>query len=171
MLWKLKCVAVLALGTGTLAARADDNKPDDQPFDDATFVRMAAIDGMTEVALGKIVAAQAKSDDVKKFAEKMVKDHTKADEQLKTAAKSAGLALPDAPDEKHQKHIDKFKNYKGTDFDTDYIKFMVDDHTKAVALFTRASKEAKNPAIKDFATQTLPVVQQHLDIAKKISNK
>jgi putative membrane protein len=171
MLLKLKAVSALVLLGGAIGACADDKKADDQPFSDAAFVKTAAIDGMHEVMLGKIGAARAKSDDVKAFAEKMVKDHTKANEDLKAAAKSANIPVPTALDEKHQKHIDKFKDYKGTDFDADFAKHMVTDHTKAVALFTRASKEAKNPAVKDFATQTLPVIQGHLDAAKKLANK
>ena len=124
---------------------------------------------MHEVELGKIVAAAAKSDDVKKFAEQMVKDHTKANEELKTAAKAANIAVPEKIDAKHQKHLDMFKDYKGTDFDQDYMKHMVTDHTEAVALFTRASKEAKNKELKDFATKTLPTVQAHLEEAKKLA--
>jgi putative membrane protein len=136
--------------------RAEDKKPSEQPFDDPTFVKMAALDGMHEVELGKIGAAGAKNADVKKFAEMMVKDHGKANEELKAATKAANIAVPERIDEKHQKRIDTFKNYKGDNFDADYMKHMVSDHTEAVALFTRASKEAKNPQIKDFATKTLP---------------
>jgi len=162
-------MTAVALFASILGARADDKKPSEQPFDDTTFVKMAAIDGTHEVELGKIGAAQAKSDDVKKFAEMMVKDHGKANEELKAAAKAANIAVPEKIDEKHQKHIDHFKNYKGDNFDADYMKHMVSDHTEAVALFTRASKEAKNAQIKDFATRTLPTIQGHLEQAKKLS--
>jgi putative membrane protein len=168
MLRKMSLFAAAALFVSVLSARADDKKPADQPFDDALFVKMAASDGLHEVELGKIGAAQAKSAEVKKFAETMVKDHTKANEELKTAAKAANLAVPEKIDAKHQKHIDTFKNYKGADFDTAYVKHMVEDHTEAVELFTRASKEAKNPQLKDFATKTLPVIQAHLEQAKKL---
>jgi putative membrane protein len=88
---------------------------------------------------------------------------------LKAAAKAANIAVPERMTEKHQKHVDMFKNYKGTDFDAEYMKHMVEDHTEAVALFTRASKEAKNPQIKEFATTTLPTIQAHLEHAKKHS--
>jgi len=168
MLRTLKFAAAVALLAGVIGARADDKKPA-QPLDDATFVRMAASDGMHEVELGKIGAAKAKNDDVKKFGQMMVKDHSKANEELKTAAKSAGITVPEKIDDKHQKHIDTFKNYKGTDFDADYMKHMVTDHTEAVDLFTRASKELKNKELKDFATKTLPTIQKHLEEAKKLS--
>jgi putative membrane protein len=170
MLHKTRLIAAVAILAVVIGVRAADKPPaGDQLFDDATFVKMAAIDGMHEVELGKIGAAQAKNDDVKKFAEMMVKDHGKADEELKAAAKAANIAVPDKIDDKHQKHIDHFKNYMGTNFDDDYMKHMVADHTEVVALFTRASKEAKNKELKDFATRTLPVIQGHLEQAKKLS--
>ncbi len=164
---RVKLVVAVAFLAVAIGARAEDKKA--EPFDDTTFVKMAASDGMHEVELGKIAAAAAKNDDVKKFAEQMVKDHSKANEELKAAAKAANIAVPDKIDEKHQKEIDRFKNYKGTNFDADYMKHMVTGHTEAVALFTRASKEAKNPQIKDFATKTLPTIQAHLEHAKKHS--
>jgi len=168
MMHKRKLIAAVALLAVVIGVRAEE-KPAADAFDDAGFVKMAAIDGMHEVELGKIAQTQAKNDDVKKFAEQMVKDHGKANEELKTAAKAASIAVPDKLDDKHQKHIDAFKDYKGTNFDQDYMKHMVSDHTEAVALFTRASKEAKNKEIKDFATRTLPTIQAHLEQAKKLN--
>jgi len=168
MVRKTTLVAAVALLALVIGVRAEDKQPA-QALDDATFVTMAASDGMHEVELGKIAQTMAKNDDVKKFAEQMVKDHTKANEELKTAAKAANIPVPAKIDEKHQKHIDAFKDYKGTNFDQDYMKHMVTDHTEAVALFTRASKELKNKELKDFATRTLPVIQGHLEMAKKLN--
>lgn len=169
MVRKMTLVAAATLMAVVIGARAEDKPAQPAQVDDATFVTMAANDGMHEVALGQIAQAMAKNDDVKKFAEQMVKDHTKANEELKTAAKAANIPVPTKLDEKHQKELDAFKNYKGTNFDQDYMKHQVDDHTKAVALFTQASKNAKNKEIKDFATKTLPVIQGHLEMAKKLS--
>jgi len=165
----------IALGTATAVllgvTAGQDRKPDEKPFNDAEFVKMAASGGMHEVELGKLASTQAKDAEVKKFAEMMVTDHGKANEELKKAAKEAGLEVPDKMNEEHQKEFDKFKDYKGTNFDQDYMKHMLSDHEKDVAEFKRASKEAKNPQIKDFAAKTLPVVQAHLDAARKIQPK
>jgi len=159
--------AALTLFAG-LAARADDAKPAEKPFDDATFVMMAASDGMHEIELGKIAVGHAKRDDVKKFADMLVKDHTKAGEDLRAVAKAANIPVPAKMNEHDQAEVDMFRKYKGADFDGEFVKHEVADHTKAIALFTRASKEAKNPAIKDFATKTLPVLEKHLEAAKKL---
>ena len=172
--WLLVLVCGVLVSGGGLAddkAKDDakkDDKKDDKAFSDAEFVKKAAIGGMHEVALGKIAAMQGKSDEVKKFGQKMVDDHSKANDELKAAAKAAKLDVPDKMDADHQKHIDHFKDLKGDDFDKEYIKHMVKDHEEDVAEFTKASKEAKDANIKDFATKTLPVVQSHLDMLKKM---
>jgi putative membrane protein len=164
-----KCL-VVSLFLGSIAvASADDKKSDDQPFDDITFVQTAMGDGMHEIELGKIADEKAKNPEVKKFAERMIKDHTNAGEGLKVAAKAANIPVPEIMDEKLKKHVEFFKNYRGSDFDSDYIKHMVKDHTEAVALFSRASTEAKNKSIRDFAAKTLPTVREHLELAKKLS--
>jgi putative membrane protein len=163
---RIAFVALLGICTGVVGARAEDK---DQPFDDARFVQMASVDGMAEVQLGQIGSTQAKNDDVKKFAVRMAKDHAGINDNLKAAAKAADLPVPANLDEKHKATVARFKDYKGTNFDADYMKEMVAAHTDAVALFTRASKEAKTKAIKDFATTTLPTLQAHLESAQTIS--
>jgi len=158
------CVLALAF---TTSGGADDKKP----FTDAEFVKEAGSGGMLEVELGKVVAAKAKNGDVKAFAERMVKDHTAANAKLKNAAKSAGLAIPAKLNDEHQKTLDKFKDYKGTDFDQEYVDCMAKDHEEDVKAFTRASKEAKDAGVKAFAAETLPVVQQHLEVVKKLQSR
>ena len=127
---------------------------------------MAAIGGMSEVYLSELAATQCKNVDVKKFASQILKDHSAANEALLAAAKSASIEVPTKLDGPHQKQYDAFKDYKGDNFDRDYVKTIVQGHTKCVALFTQASKEAKNQAIKDFAAKTLPTLQKHLETAK-----
>jgi putative membrane protein len=165
----LAVVAGMVLSVGATAEdKKDTAKKDDKPFTDAEFVKKAASSGMHEVELGKLASSQGKSDEVKKFGQKMVDDHMKANEELKAAAKKASMEVPAKMEEEHQKHVEMLKGMKGDEFDRAYMKHMVESHGKSVALFTQASKEAKDAGLKDFATKTLPVVQGHLDMAKKM---
>lgn len=157
-------LGAVALMVGPLPAQVNEKKP----FDDATFVAAAASGGLLEVELGKLASDKVRMDSVKKFADRMVTDHGKANEALKTAARAANIPVPDKMNDEHQKAYDRFKSYTGTDFDRDYIRFMVKDHEEDVAAFARAAKEAKNPQIKDFAAATLPVIQEHLKMAKQL---
>src|SRR5262249_16493246 len=121
----------------SVATSGEDRKPAPAPFDDAVFVAKAASGGIHEVELGKLAATRAKREEVKKFAQKMVEDHGKANEELKKAAKEAGLNVPEKMNDEHQKEFDHFKDFKGADFDKEYLKHMLDDHEKDVAEFTR----------------------------------
>jgi putative membrane protein len=157
------CLFVVAIG----AAWADDQKQN-EPFSDQIFVTKAASGGMAEVELGKIGQMKGTNPEVKTFSERLVTDHTKANDELKTAAREAGVEVPAKPDAEAQKHIDMFREYKGENFDRDFVKHMVSDHEKDVALFERAARECKNPKLKEFATRTLPTLKEHLAVAKKL---
>jgi putative membrane protein len=159
--------AAVLLLAGLASARSQESKSD-TPLTDAEFVKMAASSGMHEVELGKLAATKAQNADVKKFAQKLVDDHTKANEELKAAAKDANIEVPAKMLEKHQKHVEHFREYKGSNFDADFVKHEIKDHEEGIALFTRASKELKNEKLKAFATKTLPVLKEHLEMAKKL---
>jgi putative membrane protein len=161
----------VSLLVGTTIGRGEDRKPVEKPFDDAQFVKLVASEGIAEVQLGKIASQKARSAEVKKFGEKMIAEHSKVGEELKKTAKHAGLAVPEQMEPEQHRHVDRFKVFKGEEFDCEYMKHMVKDHESAVALFTRAGKEAKNLALKDFATKSLPAMQGHLEEAKKLQKE
>lgn len=127
-----------------------------------------AKDGMLEVQLGKIASTQARSDKVREFGQHMVRDHSKANDKLKVAAKKDNIDLPGEISSDQQKKKDDLANLKGAAFDSEYMKAMVAGHEKAVAA---VEKEVKNGtgAPKDWAVQTLPIIQAHKADAVKIS--
>src|SRR5580700_4576930 len=60
---------------------------------DKKFVREAAQGGLAEVELGKLATEKASNDEVKKFGQHMVDDHTKAGDELKEVASSKGIQI------------------------------------------------------------------------------
>jgi putative membrane protein len=138
---------------------------------DKHFVRKAAQGGLAEVELGKLATQKASSDDVKKFGQRMVDDHTKANDQLKQLAQQKGIDLPTQPDAKDKATMDRLQKLSGDQFDKAYMQTMVKDHTKDVSEFQKASQSAKDPDVKNFAAQTLPTLQDHLKEAKNIAPK
>jgi len=163
------CARGLTAGAGPAGNQKPDDPKKDKPFSDAEFVVLAASHGMHEVELGKLAKTNAASSDVRKFGERMVADHTKANEELKAVAAKAGLGLPTMLLSDHRRHIDKFSKLRGAEFDKAYTGHMVHDHHDAVDLFTRATKEAKDPGLKAFAEKTLPTIKEHLELAKKLN--
>jgi len=134
---------------------------------DRKFIEEAAQGGMAEVQLGKLAEQQAASDQVKQFGRKMADDHQKANEQLKKIAASKGVNLPADISSSDRREYDKLQKKTGADFDREYMKEMVSDHKKDVKDFESAAKKADDADIKSFASQTLPTLHQHLDMAQQ----
>jgi len=138
---------------------------------DTHFAVKAAQGGMAEVKLGQLAAEKASSPDVKAFGQQMVDDHTKANDQLKSIAKDEGITLPGDVNQKQQAMYDRLSKLSGADFDRQYVKGMVMDHQEDVKDFRKEANAGKDEKIKSFASQTLPVLEQHLDKIKNIQSK
>jgi putative membrane protein len=138
---------------------------------DKEFVIKAGQAGMAEVSAGQTAAEKGRSADVKAFANRMVQDHGKGNEELRELATVKGLALPTELAEEHKQAADHLSALSGSAFDQQYMKHMVDDHTKAVADFDKASREAQDADLKNWAAKTLPTLQDHLRQAKDIQRK
>ncbi len=132
-------------------------------------VNVASI-GMTEVQLGELAQQKASSQRVKDFGAMMVRDHTKANDELKSLAGMKNITLPPAPGEDHMDHIKKLSDKSGRDFDKAYIKEMIDGHQDAIDKFEKASTDAKDADIKAWATKVLPTLRAHLESAKSIND-
>jgi putative membrane protein len=133
---------------------------------DNTFAKKAAEGGLTEVELGKLATEKASNPDVKAFGQRMVDDHSKANDQLKGIAGQQNITLPTDLNAKHKAERDRLSKLSGEAFDHAYINHMVLDHKKDIAEFQKEANSGKNDAIKNFASQTLPTLQDHLKQAQ-----
>jgi len=138
---------------------------------DMKFAMMAAMGGMEEVEMGKLAAEKGASDEVRQFGQRMVDDHTRANQELMQIASSKGMTLPAALDPKHQADMQKMSALSGEAFDKAYVKMMVKDHKKDVAEFQKESTRGADPELKGFATSTLPTLQEHLQMIQRIDDK
>lgn len=138
---------------------------------DREFMMKAAGDGMAEVELGQLALKQASSEDVKKFAQRMVDDHTKANQELMDLAKTKGVTLPTATTDKDKKMMDKLAKQSGAEFDREYMKSMVSDHSKAVSMFDHEAKSGHDAETKAWADKTLPTLREHLQMARDTAKK
>jgi len=133
---------------------------------DRKFLQEAAVGGLAEVEMGQLASQRGESPDVKQFGQRMVQDHGKANDQLKQLASSKGVDIPTETDKSHQKKMAKLEKLQGAAFDKAYMDDMVKDHKKDVKDFQKQSKSAKDPEVKSFAAQTLPTLQEHLQMAE-----
>ena len=126
---------------------------------------------MAEVEWGKLATEKASSSDVKQFGQRMVDDHTKANDELKSLASKNGWNLPTDIGAKNQSEKERLSKLSGTEFDREYMKHMVTDHKKDVAEFEKESNSAKDSDLKGFASKTLPTLQEHLKLAEDTERK
>jgi len=138
---------------------------------DKSFVMKAAQGGMTEVQLGQLAADKGSSQNVKDFGSKMVTDHGKANDELKSIASSKGLTLPDKLDAKHQAKVDKMSGMSGSAFDKAYVDAMVAAHKQDNALFAKEASSGQDAEIKAFAAKTDETVKMHLSMIQDIQSK
>ena len=135
---------------------------------DRNFLMDAAMGGMLEVELGRLAAQQGASDAVKQFGQRMVDDHSKANQELMSLAQSKGITLPTEIDEKHKKDMTKLSSLSGAEFDREYGKMMLSDHRKDVSEFEKQSTKGMDADLKAFATKTLPTLKEHLQMAESL---
>jgi putative membrane protein len=126
---------------------------------DKTFMKKAAKGGMMEVAMGQVAEQKAQSEDVKSFGKRMVADHGKANDELKSIASKKGFQLPS------KEHSAKWTAGKA------YMDMTVQDHEKDLAEFKEEASSGNDPDLKKFADDTAKMVQEHLDLAKETQGK
>ena len=152
-------VASLSFAGLALAQESPASKSSSLSAKDKTFIHKAAKGGMMEVAMGTLAEQNGQSDDVKSFGKRMVTDHSKANEELKSIAAKKGVKLPS------KEPSGKWSSDKA------YMDMMVKDHEKDLAEFQEEASTGTDPDVKKFAEDTAKVVQEHLDLAKQTQSK
>lgn len=147
--------ALLSLGLAGVASAELDHG-------DKAFFEKAAKAGMKEVTVSEQALTHLTNPGIRDFAQMMVTDHTKANQELTALAAKKGVALP-GPEPKWAK---KWAN-NDKDVDDEYVSEMADDHKEAVKLFEKASKSS-DPDVAAFAQRTLPTLQHHLEMVKAL---
>lgn len=135
---------------------------------DADFAVAAANGGMAEVALGKLAQTKTTNAKVKEFADMMVADHGKANDELMALAKSKNITLPGTISNDKQKEMDELNKKNSAEFDKAYVDAMVEGHKKTISLFEDESKNGKDPDLKAFVDKTLPTIKMHLQHIESI---
>ncbi len=161
-------IALLMTGGVSLQGQAvQTQEPKTVKLDaDRTFLMTAGQGGYAEVELAKLASKKAMSDEVKKLAQHIEKDHTANNQELKSLATAKNVILPTTLDMEHQQLYDGLDKLEGAAFDKAYTTAMVDGHRKMIALFEGASV-SKDANVKAFAEKTLPTLREHLKVSQQ----
>ena len=113
---------------------------------------------------------KSSSEDVKKIAQQLVTDHTKANEQLAKAVtkEKIEVTLPAELDAEHQALLDSLNAAGPEQFDAVFIEVQMKVHENAVALHTLYGKSGDNKGLQTFAKSVRPTVKWHFDMIEKI---
>jgi len=167
------CMAVLL----PLAARAEGKKiiekqdPKVGPRTDKEFVAWALAADLAEIKAGQYAAKHADNQDVRKFAQTMIDDHTKHREQLFKLAKTMKLAVVEGLGKERRDEMARLMKLKGAEFDREYMDHMVKGHEKVLKTYETWSTKATDSEVREMVTKTLPVLKEHLRMAKETQGK
>ena len=132
---------------------------------DAQFLVNAAEISLEEIKLGELAQKNGMMADVKKLGAMMVQDHSKTLSNLTAMANKKSITVPTSPTENALSAHKDLSEKKGNKFDKEYCDMMVTGHKDAIAAFEKASTDANDPDIKQWAAEALPQLRLHLDHA------
>lgn len=137
---------------------------------DSDFLMKANEGGMKELAAGKLGVEKGNHADVKAFAQRMVTDHGKANEELMALAKAKNVTLAPAGTTPNPAPAapDALSTLAGAEFDRAYMDQMVKDHESTVALFEAQARDGKDAEVKAWAASKLPTLKAHLKDAQEL---
>lgn len=145
-------------------------QPGQARFDDNLFVMVAADSGMAEVAVSRMAAERSENEQVKKLAQQLVRDHEKANQQLMAIAQTTQAPISRRRSPAKQAELAILAGKSGAEFDKAYLDQQLATHLCAVALFEAEAQQGQNPQLKQFASETLPTLQQHLKMVRQLWN-
>jgi putative membrane protein len=136
---------------------------------DRMFVGKAMQGSLAEVQLGQLTLQKSNNPQVKEFAQRMIDDHTKLNEQMKPVAQQLGVTVPDQISKGDRKTIAKLQALSGSAYDQAYIKDMVKDHKQDLNEFQMEASSGQDQTAKDAANQGSKVIAQHLQMAQQMA--
>jgi putative membrane protein len=157
----------------TLACvRADDANDNRGQLSASDYKFAAAADrgGMMEVNLGQLAAQKSTDQNVRQFGQHMADDHGKVGKQLTDLASRKGATLPNDLSAEQQREVNRLSNLAGTEFDKAYMSLMVKMHKKDLKAFQHAAANADDTDLRAFATDAVPMIQDHLKMAEGIED-
>lgn len=137
----------------------------------SSFLVRVANSGLAEVQMASMAQSKATRQDIKDFAAMLYHDHSLLNEKVKTLASQRNMTLPATVSDDKQSTISSLDKKSGKAFDKEFIDVMIRDHKEGIDLFKKAVQDSKDTEVKNFADQTVPSLQMHLDSAQAIQKR
>jgi len=169
MLAPLLALTIITL-TGSYAQSRHSHRANRSSSDD-TFAMQAAEGGMAEIQMAQLALTKTSNPAVKDLANQIQQDHTKANDDLKPIAAKENFTWPTSLNTKQQSEYQKLQGLSGSAFDREYVNFEIKDHKEDIAAFQREADHGTNAGVKAWASQNLPALQKHLELAQKAQSQ
>jgi Predicted outer membrane protein len=136
-----------------------------------SFAQQAAASGIFEVESGRLAMDRANLDSVRAFGRQMVQDHTLGNQQLMTLARTYGSNPEPVLTGQQQQMLTQLQGLSGRDFDRQYLSDQIVAHQETIRLYeaARTSTDSGMQPYREFAAQSLPMLEQHLQHAQALA--
>lgn len=162
-------VAALALQAQDSHLSTSKEHTSSSANDPASCIKEVAQMNMATIKFAELASQKAQNSELKEYAEKLEKDHEKAQEKLETIAKDHDVTLPTSVDAKCQEELTKLKAYTGAQFDREFAKGAVQGHAMAVKKLQEASTSVKDSDLSQYLKNMLSTVKEHQEKGREIA--
>jgi putative membrane protein len=138
---------------------------------DSKFIREVTADNMLEVTLAQLAERKAENSEVRQFAQRMVADHNKLQNDWVSMASSNGLNFKTGFGKNHRKKLNQLQKLSGKEFDRTYMTLMIQDHKDYVDYFRKEGRAANSAPVRNLVSAGLPMLEQHWSMAKQVGVK
>ena len=165
--------AAAAASSVALAGCATPGTPSDlTPSARAPYVEMAAASDLFEIQSSQLALSKAQRPEVRTFAQMLITHHTMTTQQLTAAASASGMTPPPPTLMPMQvAMLERLQNASTADFDRVYVREQIPAHEMALALHQNYARNGDTPALRTVAGTAVPIIQQHLTEARRLSNR
>jgi putative membrane protein len=180
-LWRTKAALLGAAAVLALGACSDDSSRPSQPMagvptrsasaNTMQYVEAMANGNMFEIQSSQLALQKSRNQRVRRFAQRMIDEHTRMSTDLSTAVRSTGpsLTVPTALDNRHQSAMQDLQGVTGREFDRMYLTAQVNAHNEALVVNQNYAQVGDDPALKQLANNAIPSIQEHLNQAQQIA--
>lgn len=139
----------------------------DETFTPNTFVDQASAKGIAEIEAGHLALRESSHPAVKRFARSMITEHGSINRNLIRLAQRKDIPVADEAELINQAKLTLLKVRDGESFDIAYARNQITTHEEAISLFQKAVF-LNDVELSQFAEKNLPVLQEHLSMAKTL---
>jgi putative membrane protein len=151
--------------------RAEGAAAGQQMNADQHFIKEAAIDNQFEIQTSQFIEKQAQNPQVKQLAQRLIQDHQRAQQQLEQIARGMNMELPTQLEQWQQDKLQAMQQKHGEHLEMHYTFGQVGDHTTDILKYQYEAEHGQNAQVKQYAEQTIPILQQHLQLAEQTAQQ